>query len=171
LGATVKLLNWSVTPIIGAAGNMVEELEGRTNIGFDAGIIFRPSENAPIAVALQNINRPNIASENANISERLPVGIKLGVAVSGTQVSWAMDLGFKRTQVDVRAGFEWKLYQDTLALRLGFRLENLAWGSNITLGGSVKPQKSLRLDYAFLYPIGNITDTFGCHRMSVVYDF
>jgi hypothetical protein len=185
LGTTIKLLHWGVTPIVGADGNIVEEIKGRTNIGFDIGIIFRPLENAPIAVAIQNINRPNIASKDSNISERLPVNVKLGVAVLGEKVSWAMDLGFKRTQVDVRAGFEWRLYlksgdfshksgdfsHDFLALRLGFRLENLAWGTNITLGAGFKPKKSVRIDYAFLYPVGNIIDTFGCHRMSVVYNF
>lgn len=171
LGTTIKLLHWSVAPIVGADGSIVENIKGGTNVGFDAGIIFRPSENAPIAVALQNINRPNIASTDSNISERLPVVIKLGVAVLGEKVSWAMDLGFKRTQVDVRAGFEWKFYQDTFALRLGFRLENLAWGTNTALGASFKPSKSVRIDYAFLYPVGNIMDTFGCHRMSVVYNF
>jgi len=180
LGTTIKLLHWGVTPIVGADGNIVEAIKGRTNIGFDAGIIFRPLENAPIAVAIQNINRPNIASKDSNISERLPVKVKLGVAVLGKKVSWALDLGFKRTQVDVRVGFEWHLYQDILALRLGFRLENLAWGTNITLGAGFKPRKSgdwftfvnaARIDYAFLYPVGNIIDTFGCHRMSVVYNF
>ena len=171
LGATIKLLHWAVTPIMGADGNIVEDIEGRANIGFDAGIIFRPLENAPVAVAVQNINRPNIASKDSNISERLPISVKLGVAVLGEKVSWAMDLGFERTQVDVRAGLEWQLYRDILALRLGFRLENLAWGTNISLGASFKPNKSLRIDYAFLYPVGNIMDTFGCHRMSVVYFF
>ena len=171
LGTAIKLLHWAVIPIVGADGRIIEEIKGSTNIGFDAGIIFRPLENAPIAAAIQNINRPNIASKDSNISERLPVKVKLGVAVLGEKVSWAMDLGFKRTQVDIRAGFERQFYQDTFALRLGFRLENLAWGTNITLGASFKPRKSMRIDYAFLYPVGNIMDTFGCHRMSVVYNF
>jgi len=171
LGATVKLLHWSVTPIVNANGDIVEETKGRTNIGVDAGLIFRPLENAPIAISVRNINSPNIASEYSNINEKLPVSINLGVAVSGKKISWAMDLGFKRTQVDVRAGFEWRTYRDILALRLGFRLENLAWGTNISLGAGFKPKRNWRIDYAFLYPVGNIMDTLGCHRMSVVYSF
>jgi hypothetical protein len=171
LGMTIKLLHWAVTPTVNADGKIIEEIEGRMNIGVDAGLIFRPLENAPIAIVVQNINNPNIASKDSNIGEELPVSVRLGVAVSSKKTSWAMDLEFKQTQVDVQSGFEWRTYRDILALRLGFRLENLAWGTNISIGTGFKPKKSLQIDYAFLYPVGNIMDTFGCHRMSVVYSF
>jgi hypothetical protein len=62
-------------------------------------------------------------------------------------------------------------YQGRALLRVGFKLENLAWGTNITLGGSIRPGDAIRLDYAFVFPVGNIEATLGSHRVSVVYDF
>ena len=62
-------------------------------------------------------------------------------------------------------------YDESLILRGGFRLENLAWGTNLTIGGGYRPFRYLRIDYGFLFPIGGIRDTAGSHRFSVVYDF
>ena len=171
VGGTIRLLHWSAIPIIGADGGIIEDIHGRTNIGFDAGLIFRPAASTPIAIALHNLNRPNIASENASIREQLPISVQLGIAASGENATWAMDLVFIRTQVDVRTGFEWQLYQDVFTIRMGFRLENLAWGTNVTFGASFRPNNSVRIDYAFVYPVGNVMDTFGSHRVSIVYDF
>ncbi len=171
VGGTIRLLHWSAIPIIGADGGIIEDIHGRTNISFDAGLIFRPTASTPIAIALHNLNRPNIASENASIREQLPISVQLGIAASGENATWAMDLVFIETQVDVRAGFEWQLYQNAFIIRMGFRLENLAWGTNVTFGASFRPNNSVRLDYAFVYPVGNVMDTFGSHRVSVVYDF
>ncbi len=171
LGASVKLLNWSVTPIVGADGSIVEKFPDRTNIGVDAGIIFRPSPNTPVALAFQNLNRPDVASKGSIVKEKLPINSRLGIAVFGGRSAWAMDLVFKHAQVDVRTGFEWYFYQQVLVLRVGFRLENLAWGTNITTGASFRPTNNVRVDYAFVYPVGNVLETFGSHRVSVVYDF
>jgi len=171
LGAAVKLLNWSVTPIVGADGRIVEEFPDRTSIGLDAGIIFRPLPDTPVALAFQNLNRPDVASEGSDAKERLPINTRFGIAVFGARSAWATDLVFKHDQVDVRTGFEWYFYQRTLAIRIGFRLENLAWGTNITTGASFRPANNFRVDYAFVYPVGNVLETFGSHRVSVVYDF
>ena len=82
-----------------------------------------------------------------------------------------MDLVFRPKEVDVRVGLEYQAKDRKTAIRGGFRLENLAWGTNFTLGGSYRPTEKFTLDYAFIYPISGISQTYGSHRFSLVYDY
>lgn len=171
LGGAVKLLNWDTAPTIGANGHIVEDLPGRSQLSLDVGMIFSPSENIPIALSLQNLNTPNITSTKSPATEKLPLQVALGIGIFGADSTWGMDLVFKDSQVDVKVGIEQQFNRGKLLLRGGFRLENLAWGTNLTLGGGYRPSQSFRLDYGFVFPIGGIEDTLGSHRFSVVYDF
>ena len=171
LGGAVKLLSWDTAPTIGADGSVVEDLPGRSRLGLDVGMIFRPSPNIPIALSLQNLNTPNIATTNSISTENLPLQVMLGMGIVARNSTWGMDLVFRESEVDVKVGIESQFYDENLVLRGGFRLENLAWGTNLTLGGGYRPFGNLRIDYGFLFPIGGIRDTAGSHRFSVVYDF
>ena len=170
-GGAVKLLHWNTAPTVGANGLVVEDLPGRSRLALDVGMIFRPSANIPIALSLQNLNTPNIASTNSPVTENLPLQVMLGIGIVAKSSTWGMDLVFRESEVDVKVGIESQFYQESLTLRGGFRLENLAWGTNLTLGGGYRPFKSLRIDYGFLFPIGGIRETLGSHRFSIVYDF
>ena len=171
VGGAFKLLNWDTAPTIGADGVVVEDLPGRSRLALDVGMIFRPSPNIPIALSLQNLNTPNVASSNSTSTENLPLQVMLGMGIVAENFTWGMDLVFRESEVDVKVGIESKFYDDSLILRGGFRLENLAWGTNLTLGGGYRPFRNLRIDYGFLFPIGGIRSTAGSHRFSVVYDF
>ena len=172
LGATLNLMSWDSAPTVGADGRIVEDLPGWRGISFDVGIAVRPAENVSVAVALQNVNRPNIvSSELSKVEEKLPMAARMGVAAMGEKVVWAMDMILRDGQIDLRGGVERQAYGENILLRIGFSLENLAWGTNVTLGAGYKPKSSLRLDYAFVYPVNTILDTLGSHRISMVYDF
>lgn len=171
VGGAFKLLDWDTAPTVGADGVVVEDLPGRSRMALDVGMIFRPSPNIPIALSLQNLNTPNIASNNSISTENLPLQVMLGMGIVTNSSTWGMDLVFKESEVDVKVGIESRFYEESLILRGGFRLENLAWGTNLTLGGGYHPFRSLRIDYGFLFPIGGIRDTVGSHRFSIVYDF
>ena len=171
LGGAFKLLNWDTAPTIGADGAVVEDLPGRSRLALDVGMIFRPSPNIPIALSLQNLNTPNIASADSLSAEDLPLQVMLGMGIVANNSTWGMDLVFRESEVDVKVGIESQFYEESVILRGGFRLENLAWGTNLTLGGGYRPFESLRVDYGFLFPIGGIRDTAGSHRFTVVYNF
>ena len=171
LGSAFKLLNWDTAPTIGADGSVLEDLPGRSRFALDVGMIFHPSPNIPIALSLQNLNTPSIASINSSVAESLPLQVMLGIGIVVNSSTWGMDLVFRESEVDVKVGIESQFYQERLALRGGFRLENLAWGTNLTLGGGYRPFKNLRIDYGFLFPVGGIRGTSGSHRFSIVYDF
>lgn len=170
IGTALKLLNWDTAPTIGPSGGIVEDLPGSSRFCLDAGVVFRPSENIPIALSVQNINTPNIASKLSKITEELPVQVTLGIGILGRRSTWGMDLVFNRSQTDVKIGIEQQFYDGKVLLRGGFRLENLAWGANLTLGGGYHLSRSVRMDYGSAFPIGGIINTNGSHRVTIVYN-
>ena len=170
LGGTLNLMSWDSAPTIGADGEVIEDLPGWRGLGFDFGLTVWPSENIPVALALQNINRPDVASNVSEVEERLPIATRMGVAAIGEDITWAMDMILRDGQIDLRTGLE-KRYGQNFTIRGGFSLENLAWGTNFTLGAGYKPGEFTRIDYAFVYPVNTILSTLGSHRISVTYDF
>ena len=180
LGVSAKVLNWDTAPTIGANETIIQNLPGRTQLSIDLGGLFRPSPNVPVAFCIQNVNRPNIASQRSDSqSDGAPIKqpvyldrmVSIGIGVLGEQAVWDMDLLFRPSEVDVRVGMEYWFKEQKTALRFGFSLENLAWGTNLTLGGSYHPTDSFTLDYGFMYPVSGIAQTWGSHRFSIVYDY
>ena len=171
VGVSGKLLNWETVPTLGANGAVLEELPGRSQLSVDMGFVFRSSSNIPVAVSVQNLNSPGIASSSSPTSENLPLQTTLGIGILGKDSTSGMDLVFRRHEINVRVGLEYRLHGDKLLLRGGFRLENLAWGTNLTIGAGFRPREKMRIDYGFVLPNSGIRATFGSHRFSIVYDF
>ena len=171
-GGTLNLMSWDSAPTVGADGKVVEDLPGWRGFSFDVGLVIWPSKNVSVAVALQDVNRPNIVSSKlSTVEEKLPRTARMGVAAVGEKIIWAMDMILREGQIDLRVGTERQSYNGSLLLRMGFSLENLAWGTNLALGAGYSPNDSVRIDYAFVYPVNTILDTIGSHRVSVIYDF
>jgi len=171
LGGTIKLMNWDSAPTIDSYGRTVEDLSGWTGVDFDLGFIIWTSENTPVAVSFQNIRSPNITSSSSNLKEYLSFTTKMGVAAIEKNFTWVLDLILKNGEIDLKIGAERKSHDNRLYFRAGVELANLAWGMNFTAGAGYKPSDSMRIDYAFVYPINTILDTLGSHRISIVYDF
>lgn len=171
-GATANFMNWDSAPTVGADGKVVEDLPGWSGFGFSIGVIMWPANNISVAVALQNINKPNIvSSELSAVEDELPLTAQMGIAALSEKVTWAIDMILWEGQIDLRLGVEREIYDGNVLIRAGFSLENLAWGANLTFGAGYKPNNSLRIDYAFVYPVNTILGTLGSHRVSLVYDF
>jgi len=171
LGGTLKLMNWDSAPTVDSNGRIIEDLPGWAGVSFDAGFVIWPSVNTSVAVAFQNLRRPDITSNSSKVKEKLPLVTRMGVAAINKNTTWTMDMVMKQGEFDLKIGLEKKARDGNLFLRTGIALENLAWGMNYTVGAGYRFSKSARIDYAFVYPINTILDTFGSHRISIVYDF
>ena len=171
IGSSVKLLSWNTAPTIGSNGKIIEDLPRKTKFSFDLGIIIRPSPNTPIALSIQNLNRPNIASNNSKVEENLPIVTSLGIGILSENFSGEMDLVFRQHEVNVYLGMEHQFDQGRFYLRGGLRLENLAWGTNLTSGVGYRPSNQVGIDYGLIFPIVGPQKTYGSHRVSVIYDF
>ena len=171
IGGSAKLLSWNTAPTIGSNGTIVEDLPRQTKFSFDFGLIFRPSPNTPIALSIQNLNTPNIASKNSKVAEKLPLVTSLGIGILSDSFAGEMDLIFKHNEVNVYLGIEQKFDQGRFNLRSGLRLENLAWGTNLTFGVGYRPSNQVGIDYGLIFPVVGLQKTHGSHRVSVIYDF
>jgi hypothetical protein len=170
LGVSLNIMNWDSGPTVGSDGRIVEDLPGWRGFGINLGLVIWASENIPVALSFQNINMPDIASDVSAEDERLPLKARMGVAAISENINWAMDMIFSEGELDLRVGLE-RRYDPTFRIRAGFSLENLAWGTNFTLGAGYYPTHRMRIDYAFVYPINTILDTLGSHRVSITYNF
>jgi len=170
-GGSIKLLNWDSAPTIDLTGRTVEDLSGWTGINFDLGFVIFPSVNTPVAISFQNIRKSYVNSKSSNIDEKLPMVTRMGVAAIGENTTWVIDLILKQGEIDLKIGLERKFYDGDVLVRTGIALENLAWGMNYTIGAGYKLSEKTRIDYAFMYPVNNILETFGSHRVSIVYNF
>ena len=170
-GANIKLLNWDSAPTVDSGGRTIEDLPGWTGINFDLGFIIFPSVNTPVAVSFQNVRKSHIDSDSSKIEEKLSMITRMGVAAIDNNTTWVIDLILQEGQIDLKIGLERKFYDGKVLIRTGIALENLAWGMNFTVGAGYKLGEKTRLDYAFVYPMNTILDTYGSHRVSVVYNF
>lgn len=171
IGGSAKLLSWNTAPTIGSNGEIIEDLPRQTKFSFDLGFIFHPSPNTPIALSIQNLNRPNIASKNSKIAENLPIVTSLGIGILSDSFAGEMDLVFRHNEVNVHLGIEHQFDQGRFYLRGGLRLENLAWGTNLTSGVGYRPSNQVGIDYGLIFPVVGLQKTYGSHRVSVIYDF
>lgn len=170
-GGSIKLLNWDSAPTIDADGKTIEDLSGWMGINFDLGFVIFPSPNTPVAISFQNVRKSYLNSKSSSIKERLPMITRMGVAAVGENTTWVIDLILKQGEIDLKIGLERKIYDGNILVRTGMALENLAWGMNFTIGAGYKLNEKTRIDYAFMYPINNILETYGSHRVSIVYNF
>lgn len=170
-GVSGKLLNWETVPTLGPNGAVLEDLPGRRQFSIDMGFVFQSQSNIPIALSVQNLNSPGITSSSSLTNENLPLQTTLGIGILGSNSVWGMDLVFSGHEIDLRAGLEYRFRGDNLLMRCGFSLENLAWGTNLTVGIGFRPRERMRIDYGFVLPNSGIRATFGSHRFSIVYDF
>ena len=171
IGVSGKLLNWETVPTLGTNGAVLEDLSGRRQFSMDMGFVFQSRSNIPIALSVQNLNSPGIASSSSSADENLPLQTTLGIGALGSSSVLGMDLVFSMREINLRGGLEYRLRGDKLLMRGGFSLENLAWGTNLTVGAGFKPRERMRIDYGFVLPNSGIQATFGSHRFSIVYDF
>ena len=175
IGAEAALLKWDAAPTIGAAGNVLEDLTGPARISLSAGARYMltasESVRVPFGLVFRHVNEPDVASESSTVAEPVRLQSAFGIGAITARTTWAVDIGMSRRSVDVKTGFEWEAHPQTLFLRFGFRLEGLALGTKVTFGAGLALQPTTRIDYAFWLPVGNVMETWGGHRIGVVYAF
>lgn len=171
LGASIKFLNWDSAPTLDSDGQIIEDIPGWNGFDMDFGIVVWPAENTPVAICFQNVFQSDISSKLSKVKEETPRITRMGVTVITSNTIWALDLVLRKGEIDFQTGLERQSQEGKLFLRTGFGLKNLAWGMNFMAGLGYRLTDSIRLDYAFVYPINTITNTIGSHRFSIVYNF
>lgn len=171
VGSSLKLLYESYTQDAYTQKDPVFDSGARSNLlkySIDAGLLYNLFPKIFMGLALTDINRPNIAL-NPSDKEILPMGLKTGFAYEEKKVRAAVDTVLRDSRYRINAGGERWFRNRTYALRAGGGIGSADYKS-FTYGMSVN-WGNIQLDYAFIYPISGVRETYGSHKFSIVYRF
>jgi len=140
----------------------------------DGGFIWNPWPRFFIGVAGQDINEPEIGYL---IKEKLPSTYRLGIGMRKSDSRYALDFSYRPTspskEMEISSGFE-KIFRDKISLRGGFAWTKVSDGFSgwrISSGMGINLSESISLDYAIIYPLSDLKETYGSHYLSFMFQF
>jgi len=139
----------------------------KTGFSADLGLLYRFNREYSFGLALTDVNQPNMDLKDS--SSRVPIGIKSGFLYNSDFLTFAFDTTFRNGDVNAYSGVEKWFSKRTFGVRAGLGLGSRSF-SNLALGASYT-KYLFQLDYAFLYPLSGIRDTYGSHRISLTLRF
>ncbi len=170
-GMSVKLLYQSYTQDIYTQKDPVFNLGAKGDLlkfSFDAGLLYNLYPRIFWGLMITDVNRPNVALNSAD-SELLPIGTASGLAFKDRKIRAGVDAVYRDKDYRINAGAERWFRNRTYALRAGGSLgsreyKNVSYGMSVNWG-------NFQIDYAFVFPVSGVRETFGSHRMSFLYRF
>ncbi len=169
LGTNVKLLKQKIVQDAYTAIDPVFEYGAKDIVqGFsaDMGCILNLTKEISVGAAVYNINQPDMGFKEES---KLKIMTKAGLSYRDETISTALDVSLEAGETKVFAGGEKWIFNRNFAIRSGLGIGTREY-RNLTLGLGYS-FGSLQFDYAFLFPIFGINDTYGSHRASLILRF
>lgn len=143
--------------------------EGYSKTGFssDLGLLYKFNREYSVGLSLIDINQPHMDLKDNK--SKVPIGVKSGFLYDSDFLTFAFDTTFRNGDVNVYSGVEKWFLNRTFAVRTGLGVGSRSF-SNLALGASYT-KYLFQFDYAFLYPLSGIRDTYGSHRISLTLRF
>lgn len=140
--------------------------DSESNMSFDFGIYTKPFQSLSFALAVSDLNQPNLGLKDKN---KIPLTLRAGLGWFQRSSVVAVDGIIRDKNFSINVGGEKWFMKRTIATRIGVSLgnqnmKNLTTGFGYNLG-------SIQIDYSFIFPIDTISGTAGTHRGSVVIRF
>ena len=138
----------------------------RTGATIDLSLLYALSDHVQIGVSGENLLPAEIGILQ---TEDLPMKWGVGVAHRSENSLQVIDFVWRdrrinsKRDVNVRLGFERWFFQHQVGVRAGYNVRTITMGASYRYGKRTQAQ----LDYAFLFPLGSIVDTFGSHRFGL----
>ncbi|MBN1898079.1 MAG: hypothetical protein JW827_04830 [Spirochaetes bacterium] len=146
--------------------------KGKGNIGVDIGFLakrlFKGLPHLDLALAVNNINEPDIGlGQNDPIYREFKFGLSYllpGSVKTKNDYIFSMDTCYRNEELNIKGGVEGYFFNRFLIARLGANFNEMTAGLGINY--SLKNKVLFQFNYAFLYPMG-IRGSYGTHQMSV----
>ncbi|MDD5688189.1 MAG: LysM peptidoglycan-binding domain-containing protein [Elusimicrobia bacterium] len=140
--------------------------KSKSKLSADFGIFYRPASKYNLGLAIQNFNSPDIGLQE---SDKVEKTVRLGFAYIPKTASLSLEVLSKASDTDFIAGFEKYFSERLLALRgaLTFGSRDLR---RLSVGLGIN-QAKYKVDYAFIFPLVGINNTYGSHKISVSFMF
>lgn len=136
-----------------------------TGFGFDAGILFKPSDFICFGVMAQDISSNVTWNTESGIKEKFPMVNRIGVAITPAELPFRVGLDYVQIQNQtggINAGCEFNLIQDS-GIRVGFNNGSIAAGGFFTL-----PIENYNLSVNYSFGQDPIDQSWS-HKFSLVF--
>src|SRR3989339_99093 len=135
--------------------------KSKSKLSSDIGLFYRPESRYNLGFVIQNINSPSVGLIETDTVEKT---LRAGFSYSPRTSNLVLEMISKINNTDFIAGFEKYFSKRIFALRGG-----MVFGSKelrrLSLGFGIK--KSIyKIDYALLYPLTGINNTYGTHKLA-----
>ncbi|MEJ2626976.1 MAG: PorV/PorQ family protein, partial [bacterium] len=153
LGLTAKYLSHSL------------QSNASTGFGFDAGLLFRPSEVFSMGITLQDIASQVTWDTESSVKEKFPMVSRIGIAVSPADLPFRVGLDYVQVQNQtggINVGAEFQLIQNG-GLRVGFNNGSIGAGGFFTL-----PVEDYNLGVNYTFGQDPVDQSWS-HRFSLVF--
>jgi len=143
--------------------------EGYSKTGFssDLGLLYKFNREYSVGLSLIDINQPHMDLKDNK--SKVPIGVKSGFLYNSDFLTFAFDTTFRNGDINVYSGAEKWFSNRTFGVRAGLGVGSRRF-SNLALGASYA-KYLFQFDYAFIYPLSGIRDTYGSHRISLTLRF
>lgn len=139
----------------------------KTGFSTDLGFLYKFNREYSLGLTLTDINQPRMDLKDNK--SRVPIGVRSGFLYNSDFLTFALDTTFRNGDVNVYSGVEKWFSNRTFGVRAGLGVGSRSF-SNLALGASYT-KYLFQFDYAFLYPLSGIRDTYGSHRISLTLRF
>jgi tetratricopeptide (TPR) repeat protein len=139
----------------------------KTGFSTDLGFLYKFNREYSVGLSLIDINQPRMDLKDNK--SKVPIGVRSGFLYNSDFLTFAFDTTFRNGDVNVYSGAEKWFLNRTFGVRAGLGVGSRSF-SNLALGASYA-KYLFQFDYAFLYPLSGIRDTYGSHRISLTLRF
>ncbi len=141
--------------------------------GINLGISFNIQKSIKAGVVVENINTPEVSKSSFNTA-RLPFTIKFQTLLMLEKAKRDIDIlcgtTIREEEIDYQIGLEIRRIISSVNIRGGLEILDNLKGITLTAGGGYKLiflEHDIIIDYAWNFPLINLTDTFGTHIVSI----
>lgn len=171
-GLTLKLLNFGITSNhytkTSSALSTIDLSHTETTAGLSC--LYNLASNLNIGLSVKNIFPANMG---IICKKRVPLEIHIGTVYKLENTSQSIEVAFRnhrlngRKEYKLMIGIEHWLFDKTVGIRSGYNSNFASLGMSYRYG--VKYQ--IGFDYAFIYPLLSIEETFGSHKFAISVEF
>lgn len=169
-GFNVKLLivNYGQDAYTALDPVFIEKGYSKYNFSADLSMLWKFCPEFGLGIVVTDANQPDLGLKT---QDTVPYALKVGLGYmdEAHDLNLAVDCIYKQKDLSFYSGIEKWFGRRQYAVRAG-----MDFGSrnerNLTVGAGVSVS-AFELDYAFLYTLGGIKNTYGSHRMSFTVKF
>jgi len=169
-GVNLTHLNHAVTTDARSANDAV--FAGGTSknaVSADIGVLKRFTPTFSVGAVAKSLNQPDVGfASNDPVPSEYRIGAAKVFELSGSNITAALDAGYRNKEYNVYAGGEAWFLQNTVAARIGGNRNDASIGASYLF--RMSQTSTLKMDYSFSWPF-SIEGTSGSHRLSLVLQF